>query len=113
MATKGGDDFACPKQHIEHLMQVIPEVTDLVLVGWRGQEQHFHDLWRNTVERARKTRLRRMLVVDNSKESAEGITKRVSEAMSLSPGVTSDAVGDGFSAALRDGVFRRFLEAQT
>jgi len=111
MATKRGDDFACPKQHIDYLAQVIPEVTDLVLVGWRGQEQHFHDLWRMTVERQRKTRLRRMLVVDVSVEAADAITKRVREAMAVSPGVTSEAVGDGFSVALRDGFFRRFLEA--
>lgn len=112
MATKGGDDFACPKQHIDYLTQVVPEVSELVLVGWRGQEQHFHDLWRTTVERQRKTRLRRMLVVDVSTESAQGITERVREAMALSPGVTSEAVGDGFSNALGNGVFRRFLEAQ-
>jgi hypothetical protein len=112
MATKGGDDFACPQQHIDYLTQVIPEVSDLVLIGWRGQEQHFHYLWRTTVERQRKTRLRRMLVVDVSKEAADGITQRVREAMALSPGVTCEGVGDGFSAALRDGVFRRFLDAQ-
>ena len=44
--------------------QAVPLVSDLVLVGWRGEEQHFHDLWRTSVERGRKTLLRRLLVVD-------------------------------------------------
>ena len=112
MVTKGGDDFACPRQQIEHLAQVIPLVSDLVVIGWRGQEQHFHDLWRTTVQRGRKTLLRRLLVVDASKEAAEGISTRVRGAMSLSPGVLSEAIGDGFSAALQAGVFKRFLEAE-
>jgi hypothetical protein len=110
MVTKSGDDFACPVQHTEHLRQAIPVVSDLVLVGWRGEEQHFHDLWRSTVQWAQKTQLRRLLIVDATKESAEGIATRIRESMDISPGVMVSTVGDGFSAALQSGVFRTFLD---
>lgn len=111
MVTKGGDDFACPKEHIEHLRLAIPIVSDLVLVGWRGEEQHFHELWRESVKRTQKTQLRRLLVVDVSEQAAEGIAVRVREAMDLSTGITHHSVGGGFSASLESGFFKRFLEA--
>src|SRR5262249_44491328 len=49
MVTKRGDDFACPAEHLRNLQQMIPLVSELVVVGWRGEEQHFHQLWRRAV----------------------------------------------------------------
>lgn len=33
--------FDCPPDHVAALRQALPEVTSLVTVGWRAQEQHF------------------------------------------------------------------------
>ncbi len=111
MTTKRGDDFSCPREHIESLAEVIPEVGDLILVGWRAEEQHFQQLWRNSVERRRRTLLRRLLVVDGSREAALGIASRVRESFGLSSGVVVGTSGQGFSASVQDGIFRQFLEA--
>jgi len=110
MVTKGGDDFACPTDHVRYLRQAIPVVSDLVVVGWRAEEQHFQQLWRSSIQQARKTQLRRLLVVDATRESAEGIAARMKESMDLSSGVTVESAGDGFSAGLQTSVFRTFLD---
>lgn len=34
-------DFECPSQHIEALTALIPEVTKLLVIGWRATEQPF------------------------------------------------------------------------
>src|SRR5216684_2650665 len=33
--------FECPADHVAALMKCIPEVTKLLIIGWRGTEQHF------------------------------------------------------------------------
>jgi hypothetical protein len=37
----GKADFICPKAHLESLDGIIPQVTKIVIVGWRAGEQHF------------------------------------------------------------------------
>jgi hypothetical protein len=109
MVSKTGDDFACPPEHLEKLKQIIPSVSDLVVIGWRGEEQHFHDLWRASA--TKRTQPRRLFVVDATTEAAEGIADRLRDAMGLSPGVVVEAAGEGFSRALETGVFRKLLQA--
>ncbi len=33
--------FECPQTHLDTLIEVIPKVTKILTVGWRGTEQHF------------------------------------------------------------------------
>ena len=37
-------DFECPKSHADVLRDSIPEVSKLLVIGWRGAERHFLDL---------------------------------------------------------------------
>jgi hypothetical protein len=109
MATKGGDDFACPAEHLRNLERLIPLVSELVVVGWRGEEQHFHQLWRNAVDKARKTVLSRLLIVDASSDAAVTVNGRLRDGLGLSSGATTQIVGEGFSTALKGEVFASFL----
>ena len=34
-------DFECPEEHLDHLWKLLPEVTKVIVVGWRGSELHF------------------------------------------------------------------------
>jgi len=34
-------DFVCPTSHLNHLSALIPSVTKILTIGWRGAEQHF------------------------------------------------------------------------
>jgi len=44
--TKGEADFELPPEHIEVLKGLIPHITRVIVVGWRGKEAHFTSLWR-------------------------------------------------------------------
>ena len=36
--------FSCPNTHIEVLKKILPKVTKLLIIGWRGAEKHFLDM---------------------------------------------------------------------
>ena len=39
--TVSKQTFVCPKEHIDALKRIIPEVTKIAIVGWRAGETHF------------------------------------------------------------------------
>jgi hypothetical protein len=39
-------DFECPSDHLNYLKGDIPNVTTLLVIGWRATEAHFLDLWK-------------------------------------------------------------------
>ncbi len=39
-------DFACPGNHLDVLRECIPQITKVLIVGWRGVEAHFVELLR-------------------------------------------------------------------
>lgn len=64
--TERGKEFICPSEHLERLKELLPKVTHVLVVGWRGMEEHFRDVLRQYVKG--QTRL---LVVSGSEESAK------------------------------------------
>jgi hypothetical protein len=44
-------EFECPSEHVAALGVAISNVTHLLVIGWRGAEQHFWKLWANTSPR--------------------------------------------------------------
>ena len=93
--------FEMPPKHLEVLKQAIPEVTHLLIIGWRGNEQYFVDML-NALDR---TRLRN-LVVTRSVASAN----EVATALNLH-NIPPHVVGGGFTGLLRGPEIRRFLLA--
>src|SRR2546422_9217433 len=39
------NEFEFPDAHLKKLRDVIPEVTRVLIIGWRGTEEHFLKLW--------------------------------------------------------------------
>jgi hypothetical protein len=39
-------DFECPARHCEHLVQVLPNVSKILLIGWRATDEPFLELLR-------------------------------------------------------------------
>ncbi len=65
--TKTSGDFVCPATHVEALSREIAAATHLLVIGWRGAEGHFHELWR----KARgDNALARWAIVDYSNQAA-------------------------------------------
>lgn len=39
----------CPKAQLQLLEEAIPKTTRVLIVGWRGAEKHFWDIWKGKV----------------------------------------------------------------
>lgn len=67
---KAKDSFAFPSSHLDYLRETIPEVTRLLIIGWAGRENHFHDLWKGA-----GTRVEQLVVVAGSLTAGEDLLK--------------------------------------
>jgi len=47
--------FECPLTHLQHLKERLPHVDKLLIVGWRGMDQHFVSLLRDGLKQVRGT----------------------------------------------------------
>lgn len=70
---KTEQSFECPEEHLQLLRERIPATTRLLVIGWRGTENHFLELWRAVAPKATP----RVLIVSGSasaaKETAENL----------------------------------------
>jgi len=92
-------DFECPKEHMDLLRASMPDVTKLLIIGWRGNEQHFVELLRNL----RHPGVRGMIVAENQSVAA----KIAVHLQHLRP-AWNTGVG-GFSHFITSGEADRFL----
>jgi hypothetical protein len=93
--------FECPAEHVQVLKQLIPKVTKILTVGWRGTESHFLNLLRGHGPVS-------ILCVGGTEPDAE-ITFNSLRAVSLSV-VTSVPLA-GFSDSVGDRRLDGFLAA--
>lgn len=45
------DHFNCPADHLEHLKELLPKVTRVIVIGWKGAEQDFLNILRRGLSR--------------------------------------------------------------
>ncbi len=84
-ATKGVADFACPDAHIDALRLLLPEVTDVLIIGWKGIEGHFLEEWRKVHATKADRKIRSFAVVDASLDAAMEVEARVTGAVGITP----------------------------
>lgn len=94
-------DFECPKEHMDVLRASIPDVTKLLIIGWRGNEQHFVELLRGF----RQPRIEAMIAAEHQR-AAQEIAVRLQQ-LSV---VWRTSVG-GFTHFVTNGEADRFLGA--
>lgn len=46
---KDKDEFVLPDSHLEKLKQILPKVTDIMIIGWKGSEDMFKKLLLNCI----------------------------------------------------------------
>jgi hypothetical protein len=88
------------------LDQVIPYISHLVVIGWRGAEGHFHDRWRRAA--ASRTVLQKAFVVDASEKAAANIDATLKREMAISGGVRWDWAFEGFSTFVQTSAIEAF-----
>src|SRR6266480_3870803 len=80
------NDFEFPDEHLRKLRDVIPEVTRVLIIGWRGTEEHFLKLWlesgppqvnRMWLESGGRRVNRKVLVVSGNPTEAQQVTARL------------------------------------
>jgi hypothetical protein len=62
--------FECPALHLERLKDLLPRVTEIVSIGWRGKEKHFLEMMKGC---CKKRASMQWLIVAGSKEGATAI----------------------------------------
>jgi SIR2-like protein len=92
-------NFEMPREHLAVLKEAIPQVTHLLIIGWRGNEQHFVALLR-ALDRERLA----SLVVSGHVSSA----KEVATALDLD-NIPPHLSAGGFSTFLGGAELRDFL----
>ncbi len=100
VTSKNDSTFECPTQHLGELAQLIPKVTKLLTIGWRGEEQHFLGML---------SKLRAGVAVAAVAESVSAAEQTIGLIESVcrpSDGTTGWA---GFSAVVRDESLDAFL----
>ena len=85
-------DYECPPDHLDVLRACIPEVTKLLVIGWRATEITFLQLLAENFRRDVRT-----MVVAGSSDGAREVTSRLNEAgisgkHSMAPGGFTDFV---------------------
>jgi len=63
--TIGGKKFMCPDNHIKALRQCLKEVNAIIIIGWKGTEDHFKKLLEENISDTSK----RVILVGGGEES--------------------------------------------
>jgi hypothetical protein len=93
--------FECPREHILSLSDAIPDVTKLIVIGWRATERHFLNMWRKRVNKDLHG-----IIVNNDESSGIEAKGNLSDI-----GVEDMCVLNyGFSKFLKDDHLESFLE---
>ncbi len=109
MTTKTASDFACPDAHLVELkLGVLSQVTDVLIIGWKGIEGHFLEEWRKVHAGKPDRSIHSLAVVDATHDAAVDVAYRLVQTVGLTPQVTpafetfSGFVTDHLDAYLRD-----------
>ena len=87
-ATKDISDFACPEEHVTDLMRLLPNVTDVLIIGWKGAEGHFLEEWRKVHASKPDRTIHSLAVVGSTHEGAVEVAYRVVTAVGMNPQTT-------------------------
>jgi hypothetical protein len=85
LATKGPRDFACPDDHLTGLRDDLDAATDVLVIGWRANENHFLELWRLVHVKRKDPSIRTIAIVDRSVNAGQEIAARVTHHVGLTP----------------------------
>jgi hypothetical protein len=94
--------FECPAEHVEVLKSRLPDVTKVLIIGWRGQEPHFRSLLSEKLRPGI-----RGLIVAGTVEGAQQVGVGLREA---GVHVTFGYSEGGFSDLLKGPLLERFFQ---
>ncbi len=91
-------EFECPEEHTKQLIKSFKEIDRVLVIGWRGTEKHFLDMWKVSTPFHHAIE-----VVSTTEESATKTIERISQG----------GVGIGHSKHfMKGGGFSKYLESE-
>ncbi len=96
--------FVCPPEHLDHLKALIPQVAEIIIVGWRGGESHFLKLVKEGLTRP----VRILAACGSAGDSKEPYTRMTAAGVPLDAG-NSQLLPIGFSDLVVSGAIKGFL----
>jgi hypothetical protein len=100
-------DYEAPNEQTEALVECLPEITKVVVIGWRGAENQFS----STLAATAGNNHVQFLVVSQNDESAGKICERINSSFrELNRPATYATVGGGFSYAILNHKIDDFLK---
>jgi hypothetical protein len=97
--------FECPPEHIPVLKSALPQITKLLIIGWRAQERHFLDLFSPVL---RQNQLREIAIVSGTEKGAQETRKQFQQEGFVG---RFDLFGSGFSRFIVEGAARGFFRS--
>jgi hypothetical protein len=98
--TKRG--YECPDDHLNTLQEHLPKITKILVIGWRGTEQHFLTLLKELLSEDLPT-----CVVAGSKDGAEEVIARIASSGVHIAGTAAEGGFTDFIARREGEVFLR------
>jgi hypothetical protein len=106
--VRNKSQFECPKEHVAELERLIPQVTKILFIGWRGSERHFIQMLKD-----KAVNLSYCMFVAKDAEDAEEIARRVMEDIGRIPRQRNFVTEGGFSEFIERRQGDRFFADQT
>lgn len=97
-------DFECPAGHVESLTSVLPEVSRVIVVGWRAGEEHFLRLLKNRVNSAAP-----LLILNGGEEGGKETRERLRD---VGLDGRTPSFGFGFTTGLSGGYIKKWLSGE-
>jgi len=97
--------FACPASHLDRLTDMLPDVSKILVIGWRATEAHFLALLKEHIRPGV-----RLSVVAGGPADAEQTRNRIRDTLGDKGLLDSFANGAGFTHFVRSGNAVAFLQ---
>lgn len=69
-------EFVCPESHLLHLKELLRETRRILLIGWRGAEDHFNQLLHENLPAQDPSQILRICAVAETESSAQEALSR-------------------------------------
>jgi SIR2-like protein len=106
-----GKNFECPASLIAELKELLPHTSKMLVIGWRGTEQHFLDLLKAHVRAGVRLAPSFWLhiVAGNAKDAQDARVNICEGAQLNHPNDQVSQTGEGFTGFMTSGDVKKFL----
>jgi hypothetical protein len=108
--TKTEDTFEWPDSHRKYLEELLPQVTQILIIGWQGKEAHFLKLLREKLPTGGVTQITHLQVVGKDPEEGQNIREQFTQQVARHVKKPYNGPTGGFSHFVRRELVRFFFE---